>query len=109
MGYPDSEVGIMAEQYDAIIIGTGAGGGTLALHLAQAGKRILVLERGAFLPQEKLNWDTSSVFWIIVITPKRFGRTRMGRTCIRSSLITWAGRPRCMGRRCFGCAQRTLG
>jgi choline dehydrogenase-like flavoprotein len=52
----------MPEQYDAIVIGTGAGGGTLALHLAQAGKRILILERGAFLPQEKLNWDTSAVF-----------------------------------------------
>jgi choline dehydrogenase-like flavoprotein len=52
----------MANPYDAIIIGTGAGGGTLALHLAQAGKRILVLERGGFLPQEKLNWDTSAVF-----------------------------------------------
>src|SRR6202789_1331182 len=49
-------------QYDAIIIGTGAGGGTLALHLARAGKRILILERGPFLPQEKLNWNTSAVF-----------------------------------------------
>ena len=52
----------MPNHYDAIIIGTGAGGGTLALHLAQAGKRILILERGPFLPQEKLNWDTSAVF-----------------------------------------------
>ncbi len=52
----------MANHYDAIIIGSGAGGGTLALHLAQAGKRILILERGPFMPQEKLNWDTSAVF-----------------------------------------------
>jgi choline dehydrogenase-like flavoprotein len=52
----------MAGEYDAIVIGTGAGGGTLALHLAQAGKNILILERGSFLPQEKLNWDTSAVF-----------------------------------------------
>ena len=51
----------MPDQYDAII-GTGAGGGTLALYLAHAGKRILILERGPFLPQEKLNWDTSAVF-----------------------------------------------
>ncbi|MBW4028810.1 MAG: GMC family oxidoreductase [Acidobacteria bacterium] len=48
--------------YDVLIIGTGAGGGTLALQLARAGKRILILERGSFLPQEKLNWDTSAVF-----------------------------------------------
>jgi choline dehydrogenase-like flavoprotein len=52
----------MACEYDAIVIGTGAGGGTLALQLAQAGKKILILERGGFLPQEKLNWDTSAVF-----------------------------------------------
>jgi choline dehydrogenase-like flavoprotein len=52
----------MATIYDAIIIGTGAGGGTLALHLAKAGKNILILERGPFMPQEKLNWDTSAVF-----------------------------------------------
>ncbi|NYF78835.1 GMC oxidoreductase [Granulicella arctica] len=52
----------MSMHYDAIVIGTGAGGGTLALHLAQAGKTILILERGSFLPQEKLNWDTSAVF-----------------------------------------------
>jgi choline dehydrogenase-like flavoprotein len=49
-------------EYDAIVIGTGAGGGTLALHLAQAGKNILILELGPFMPQEKLNWDTSAVF-----------------------------------------------
>jgi choline dehydrogenase-like flavoprotein len=52
----------MPSEYDAIVIGTGAGGGTLAFHLAQAGKKILILERGAFLPQEKFNWDTSAVF-----------------------------------------------
>ena len=52
----------MTQEYDAIVIGTGAGGGTLALHLAQAGKKILILERGPFMPQEKLNWDTSAVF-----------------------------------------------
>ena len=52
----------MPIRYDAIVIGTGAGGGTLALHLARAGKKILILERGPFMPQEKLNWDTSAVF-----------------------------------------------
>ncbi len=52
----------MSTTYDAIIIGTGAGGGTLAYRLAKAGKQILILERGPFLPQEKLNWSTSAVF-----------------------------------------------
>ena len=51
-----------AEHYDVIIIGTGAGGGTLAYRLANSGKKILVLERGAFLPKEKANWSTDAVF-----------------------------------------------
>ncbi len=46
----------MAEHYDVIIIGTGAGGGTLAHTLAPSGKRILLLERGGFLLREKDNW-----------------------------------------------------
>jgi choline dehydrogenase-like flavoprotein len=52
----------MSNDYDIIIIGTGAGGGTLAHRLAPSGKRILVLERGSFLPREKENWDTVQVF-----------------------------------------------
>jgi len=48
--------------YDVIIIGTGAGGGTMAHTLADSGKNILVLERGTFLPREKENWDTDAVF-----------------------------------------------
>jgi len=47
--------------YDVIIIGTGAGGGTLAYKLAPSGKRILLLERGGYVPREKDNWDTRAV------------------------------------------------
>ena len=52
----------MPERFDVIIIGTGAGGGTLAHGLANAGKRILLLERGNFLPREMTNWDPGPVF-----------------------------------------------
>jgi len=48
--------------YDVILIGTGAGGGTLAHALAGSDKKVLVLERGGFLPREKENWDTRAVF-----------------------------------------------
>jgi choline dehydrogenase-like flavoprotein len=48
--------------YDVIIIGTGAGGGTLALRLAPSGKKILLIERGDYLPREKENWDPTEVF-----------------------------------------------
>jgi choline dehydrogenase-like flavoprotein len=48
--------------YDVIIVGTGAGGGTLARHLARSGKRILLLERGGWLPREPQNWLAQDVF-----------------------------------------------
>jgi len=48
--------------YDVVIVGTGAGGGTLARHLAPSGKRILLLERGDWLPREPNNWSTADVF-----------------------------------------------
>jgi choline dehydrogenase-like flavoprotein len=52
----------VAEHFDIIIVGTGAGGGTLAYTLAASGKRILLLERGNFLPRELANWDAEQVF-----------------------------------------------
>jgi choline dehydrogenase-like flavoprotein len=50
------------DTYDVIIIGTGAGGGTLARHLAPSGKKILLLERGDWLPREPQNWLAQDVF-----------------------------------------------
>src|SRR6476619_1248351 len=50
------------ESYDVIIVGTGAGGGTMARRLAASGKRILLLERGDWLPREPENWLARSVF-----------------------------------------------
>jgi choline dehydrogenase-like flavoprotein len=50
------------DSYDVIIIGTGAGGGTLARHLAPSGKRILLLERGDWLLREPSNWSADDVF-----------------------------------------------
>jgi choline dehydrogenase-like flavoprotein len=49
------------DHYDVIIIGTGAGGGTLASALAPSGKRILLLERGDFVRREKENWSSQAV------------------------------------------------
>lgn len=44
-------------RYDVIIIGTGAGGGTLVSKLAATGKKILILERGNYVPRSKDNWN----------------------------------------------------
>jgi choline dehydrogenase-like flavoprotein len=50
------------QRSDVIVIGTGAGGGTLAHKLAATGKRVLLLERGDYLPRERDNWDSTAVF-----------------------------------------------
>jgi len=52
----------MASHYDIIVIGAGAGGGTLAYALAPTGKSILLIERGDYLPREKANWDPDKIF-----------------------------------------------
>jgi choline dehydrogenase-like flavoprotein len=51
----------MSTHYDLIIIGTGAGGGTLLSRLAPTGKRILVLEQGEYIPRERENWDPAAI------------------------------------------------
>src|SRR3954466_11491274 len=50
------------DTYDVIIIGSGAGGGTLARHLAPSGKKILVLERGDWLPRAQPHSSAHDVF-----------------------------------------------
>ena len=50
------------QHYDVVIIGTGAGGGTLGHRLATSGAKVLWLERGDFLPRERDNWSTQAVF-----------------------------------------------
>ena len=53
----------MSGNFDIVIIGTGAGGGTLAYALRDSGARILLIERGEMLPQEPENWDVQKVFF----------------------------------------------
>ena len=52
----------MANHFDIIVIGSGAGGGPLAQRLAPTGKKILILERGEHIPREAANWDSKAVF-----------------------------------------------
>src|SRR5262249_24250733 len=72
---------IMAnDHYDIVIIGSGAGGGTLAWKLAPTGKRILLLERGDYLPRERDNWDTDAVFLRSKYTTTETWKTANGRS-----------------------------
>jgi choline dehydrogenase-like flavoprotein len=50
------------QHYDIVIIGSGAGGGTMAQALSTSAARILLLERGDFVPQEDENWDPEAVW-----------------------------------------------
>lgn len=52
----------MTDHYDLIVIGSGPGGASLAHRLAPTGKRILILERGDYLPREEANWNSEAVF-----------------------------------------------
>ncbi|WP_374296868.1 GMC oxidoreductase [Sphingomonas sp.] len=52
----------MDTHYDLIVIGSGPGGASLAQALAPTGKRILILERGDYLPREEANWSAKAVF-----------------------------------------------
>ena len=53
---------VATDHYDVIVIGSGPGGGSLAQRLAPTGKRILMLERGGYLPRSRDNWDAKTVF-----------------------------------------------
>jgi choline dehydrogenase-like flavoprotein len=70
----------MSSHYDMIIIGSGAGGGTMALALAPTGKRILLLERGSYLRREQDNWDPDAVFVRGKYQAKETWYDREGRT-----------------------------
>src|SRR5438270_6412150 len=52
----------MTDHYDVIVIGSGAGGGTVTHALAPTGKRVLLLERGGYLPREIENWSSQAVW-----------------------------------------------
>lgn len=65
--------------WDIVIIGSGMGGGVLARTLADSGARILILERGGFLPQEAENWSPEAVFLENRYKAKETWRTAGGR------------------------------
>lgn len=47
---------------DIAIIGSGMGGGTLAYALRNRGAKVLIVERGGYLPREPQNWSPRQIF-----------------------------------------------
>ena len=97
----------VSDEYDVIVIGTGAGGGTLAHTIAQTGKRILLLERGDFLTKELgtgIQTPSSSTGSTSHPIP---GTTRTARRSSRRCTTSSAAPPRCTGRPCTGYARKT--
>ena len=96
------------DAYDVIIIGTGAGGGTLARHLAPSGKRILLLERGDWLPREPQNWLAQDVFVDNrYVSDGHLVRRRGASRSSRRSTTSSAARRSSTARRSTACAPRT--
>ena len=95
----------MGEHYDVIVIGSGPGGASLAQALAPTGKRILILERGDYLPREEANWSAKAVF-----VDGRYQAAETWTNARRASLhpatplLTSAAIPRCMAQRSSACA-----
>jgi len=56
---------ILADAYDACVIGSGPGGAVTAATLVQAGLKVLLVEKGPFVPPEQINFrvlDMSNKF-----------------------------------------------
>ncbi|MFY9992991.1 MAG: FAD-dependent oxidoreductase, partial [Rhodoplanes sp.] len=52
----------MSDNWDVIVIGSGAGGAAAAYKLVKAGKRVLMLEKGHRLPRDASTLSTEIVF-----------------------------------------------
>lgn len=78
------------KSYDVVIIGSGAGGATLAQRLASTGKSILILERGQHLPVEPDNWNPKEVFLRHRYKAKETWRDRNGRA-FQPNIHYWVG------------------
>src|SRR6516225_9618239 len=97
---------VAEKQFDIIIIGTGAGGGTLAFALAPLGKRILLLERGEYVPREKDNWNPRVVNVDGKYQTKDIWQDEGGQPLTRTRITTLAAIPSFMERLCSGCERR---
>lgn len=65
--------------YDVVILGAGVGGGAMANRLSATGARVLMIERGNYLPREADNWSVKAVFHTRKYTAKETWRDKDGK------------------------------
>jgi len=85
------------KSYDAVIIGAGVGGGAVANRLAEAGAKVLVIERGTRLPREADNWSVKAVFHDKRYATKETWRDRDGQEFVPSTYYYVGGNSKFFG------------
>ncbi|WP_138472390.1 GMC oxidoreductase [Poseidonocella sp. HB161398] len=83
--------------YDVIIVGSGVGGGAMANRLAATGARVLVIERGTYLPREADNWSVKAVFHEKKYTTAETWRDRSGKAFNPSTFYYVGGNSKFFG------------
>lgn len=83
--------------YDVVIVGSGVGGGAMANRLANAGARVLVVERGNYLPREADNWSVKAVFHDRKYTTREIWRDRHGKAFNPSTFYYVGGNSKFFG------------
>ena len=62
---PEGDDGV--DEADAVVVGSGAGGGVIAAALAEAGQRVIVLEAGGLFDESDFNqyelWAYQNLYW----------------------------------------------
>jgi choline dehydrogenase-like flavoprotein len=99
----------MSDHYDVIVIGSGAGGGTLTHALAPTGKKILLLERGHWYPRERDNWSSQVVWGELRYRNAGLWTDQNGRQFNPKQTTTSAATPRSTARCCSAGASATSG
>ncbi|MFT3988035.1 GMC oxidoreductase [Aestuariivirga sp.] len=85
------------KSYDAVVIGAGVGGGAMANRLAEAGMRVLVVERGIRLPREADNWSVKAVFHDRKYSTRETWRDREGKEFTPSTYYYVGGNSKFFG------------
>ena len=88
-------------KYDTIVVGSGAGGSSVAYKLAKAGKRVLLIEKGPFVPRDASTLDVRQVFVDGVFTNHVVWSDGRGREFVPSEFHNVGGKTKWYGAALF--------